>query len=78
MMPYLRMFLGEKQVDEVFISEVLLNSVLGNSVIEEEKQEMLRKHGKEANTAGIAFFMDSMPSALNQFVPLTPRKPGEQ
>jgi len=77
-MPYLRLFLGEQQIDEVFISEVLLNSVLGTSIIEEEKQEMLKKHGKVANTAGLVFFMDSMPSALNQFTPLNPGNPGDE
>jgi hypothetical protein len=43
-MPYLRMFLGDKQVDEVFISEVYVQSILGNHFIEEEKQRMRDKH----------------------------------
>ena len=43
-MPYLRMFLGEQKMDEVFISEVYLESVLGNHFVEEEKQKMMEKH----------------------------------
>jgi len=76
-MPYLRMFLEEQQIDEVFISEVLLNSVLGTSIIEEEKQEMIKKHSKLAQAATFVFCMDAMPSALNQFTPLGQKKTGE-
>jgi len=54
-MPYLRMFLEEQQIDEVFISEVLLNSVLGASIVEEEKQEMIKKHSKLAQATRFVF-----------------------
>ncbi len=76
-MPYLRMFLEEQQIDEVFISEVLLNNVLGASIVEEEKQEMIKKHSKLAQAATFVFCMDAMPSALNQFIPLGKKKTGE-
>jgi len=43
-MPYLRMFLGEQQLDEIFISDVFVESVLGNHFVEEEKKILLDKH----------------------------------
>ncbi len=43
-MPYLRMFLGEQQVDEVFISDVFVESILGKHFLQEEKEIMLHKH----------------------------------
>jgi len=73
-MPYLRMFLEEQQIDEVFISEVLLNSVLGTSIVEEEKQDLIKKHTKLADATRFVFFMDAMPSAFNQFTPLGQKK----
>ena len=77
-MPYLRMFLNEQQIDEVFISEVLLNSVLGTSIVEEEKQEIIKRNAKMANSTTFVFCMDAMPSAFNQFTPLSQRKEDEQ
>ena len=50
-MPYLRMFLGEKQVDEVFISDVFIESILGNHFLQEEKDIMLHKHAITINDA---------------------------
>jgi hypothetical protein len=52
-MAYLRMFLGDQQVDAIFISEIFLESALGNKFIEVEKVLLLQKHavmvqGKEA------------------------------
>ena len=72
------MLLEEQQIDEVFISEVLLNSVLGTSIVEEEKQDMIKKHPKLAHAATFVFCLDAMPSALNQFTPLGQKKPDEQ
>jgi len=71
------MFLDEQQIDEVFISEVLLNSVLGTSIVEEEKQELSKKHARLANHTRFSFCMDAMPSAFNQFTPLTQRHADE-
>jgi hypothetical protein len=68
-MPYLRMFLGERQIDETFISEVLLNSVLSLHILDEEKQEMLLRHADEILSTGMqpAFCVDSIPSVVNNF-----------
>jgi hypothetical protein len=33
-MPYLRMFPGEKQLDEVFFSDVFVDSILGNHFLQ--------------------------------------------
>jgi hypothetical protein len=76
-MPYLRMFLNEQQVDEVFISEVLLNSVLGASILEEEKQELFKRHSKLSDITGFVFCIDAVPSAVNQFTSLDKRKDDE-
>jgi hypothetical protein len=76
-MPYLRMFLNEQQIDEVFISEVLLNSVLGASIIEEEKQELFKRHAKLSPISSFVFCIDAMPSAVNHFTPLNQRKEGK-
>lgn len=75
-MPYLRMFLGEQQIDEVYISEVLLNSVLSLSIIDEEKQRMLKRQANAIRTAESqpVFCLDSVPSAINSFTPLDVKK----
>jgi hypothetical protein len=75
-MPYLRMFLGERQIDETFISEVFLNSVISLHIIDEEKQEMLHRHANEIQSSGIepSFCVDSIPSAVNNFTSLQVKK----
>lgn len=52
-MPYLRMFLGEQQVDEIFISDVFVESVLGSHFVQEEKQRMLDKHATTIKNAKV-------------------------
>ena len=64
-MPYLRMFLGEKQIDEVFISEVFVESILGNHFVAEEKQIMLDKHAGAIKNAALIPFFDFLPPLGN-------------
>jgi hypothetical protein len=52
-MPYLRMFHGEQQIDEVYISEVLMNSVLSLHIVDEEKQSMLKQHANLIRNAEV-------------------------
>jgi hypothetical protein len=75
-MPYLRMFLHEQLIDDVFIPEVLLNSVLSLHIIEEEKQNMLKRHAGSIRSASTppVFYIDSVPSAVNHFTPLDIKK----
>lgn len=75
-MPYLRMLLGEQQIDEVFISEVLLNSVLSLYIIDEEKQNMLKRNASIIHNEKLqpVFCLDSVPSAVNDFQPLKLKK----
>lgn len=75
-MPYLRMFLGEQEIDEIFISEVFLQSVLSNHILEEEKQKMLRNHASVIQNAATApfFALDAVPSSINRFTPLSLKK----
>lgn len=75
-MPYLRMFLGEKQIDELFISEVYVQSVLGHHFIEEEKQRMRDKHVMSIRNAQTdpLFVIDAVPSSINYFTPLKPKE----
>ena len=54
-MPYLRMFLRDQQIDEVFISDVFLESVLGSHFLEEEKNIMLKKHSIKNKEADFSF-----------------------
>lgn len=77
-MPYLRMFVGEEQLDEVFIPEVLLAGVTGIHIVEEEKQDMLKRHAdtiRRAETKPV-FYLDAVPSATNYFTSLSPTKKG--
>jgi len=75
-MPYLRMFLGEQQIDEVYISEVLMNSVLSLHIVDEEKQSMLKQHANLIRNSEVQpiFYLDSVPSAVNNFTPLQIKK----
>ena len=75
-MPYLRMFLGEQQIDEIYISEVFLQSVLRNHIIEEEKQKMLEKHRHLFRNSEMipSFTLDSVQSSINNFAPLKHNK----
>jgi hypothetical protein len=70
------MFLGEQQVDEVFIPEVLLNSISSLSFIDEEKQSMLQRNANAIRNATMqpVFCLDSIPSSVNNFQPLMLRK----
>ena len=71
-MPYLRMFLGEQQLDEVFIPEVILNSVIGTHSLEDEKKCLLQKHAvalRNSETKPV-FCVDAVPSSINYFKPL--------
>lgn len=74
-MPYLRMFLAEEKIDEVYISEVLIQSVIGHHTIAEEKQKMLIKHDKLIGRSGNSptFTIDNVSSSLNSFQPVDPR-----
>ena len=71
-MPYLRMFIGERVVDEVYISEMILQTVLGNHSVAEEKQKLLNKHHMDIQNSGKqpTFTLDAVPSAINTFKPL--------
>lgn len=60
-MPYLRMFISEQQLDEVFISDVFTDSVLGNHFIQEEKQRMLDKHDITIKENGMLPYFDLDP-----------------
>lgn len=60
-MPYLRMFISEQQLDEVFISDVFTDSVLGNHFIQEEKQRMLDKHDVTIKKNGTPPYFDLDP-----------------
>jgi hypothetical protein len=60
-MPYLRMFISEQQLDEVFISDVFTDSVLGNHFIQEEKQRMLDKHDVTIKKIGTLPYFDLDP-----------------
>ena len=70
------MFLGEQQIDEAYISEVLLNSVLSLHILDEEKQNMLKQHANSIRVANVqpVFCLDSIPSAINNFMPLDLKK----
>lgn len=75
-MPYLRMFLGEQQLDEVFIPEVLLAGVTGIHIVEEEKQDILKRHAnaiRKVETKPV-FYLDAVPSATNYFTSLKSTK----
>lgn len=75
-MPYLRMLLNDKIVDEVFIPHHLLQSILGKNLVEEEKYKLLEKYASElkrTNTA-VSFCLDSVSSSINSFTPLTAKK----
>jgi hypothetical protein len=63
-MPYLRMFLGEKQLDEVFFSDVFVDSILGNHFLQEEKEIMLHKHAIIIKDAELDPSFDMFPPAL--------------
>jgi hypothetical protein len=75
-MPHLRMFLGEQQIDEVFIPEVLLNGTSLNRLIEEEKQNLIDKHVARLRTAqnSPSFYIELVPSKINAFTPLQLKK----
>ena len=64
-MPYLRMFLGEKQVDEVFISDVFVDSILGNHFLQEEKELMLHKHATSIKDAEFDPSFDMFPPSVS-------------
>lgn len=78
-MPYLRMFLGEKAIDDVYISESFLQSVISNHILEEEKQRMLDKHAPLIRTAFSTpyFVMESVPSTIGGNYPLGTLKKSE-
>jgi hypothetical protein len=71
-MPYLRMFIDNQQVEEVYISEMVLQTVLGNHSIAEEKQRIIDKHQALITQSGKqpSFTIDSIPSKINFFTPL--------
>jgi len=71
-MPYLRMFLGEQKIDEVFIAEVFLKSILGNYFVHKEKQKLLDSHAVLIRKAEMTptFTLDTVPSSVNNFTPL--------
>jgi hypothetical protein len=72
-MPYLRMFLGEKQLDEVFISDVFVDSILGNHFLQEEKELMLHKHATAIKDTELNPSFDVFPpSARMRNFPLSP------
>ena len=64
-MPYLRMFLGHTQVDEIFISDVFVESVLGNHFLEEEKQRMLYKHADTIRNVELDPLFELFPPSNN-------------
>ena len=72
-MPYLRMFIGEQQIDELFISEVYLQSILRNHIIEEEKEKMLQKNKLLFRNTEIipSFTLDSIPKSIDDLTPLS-------
>jgi len=75
-MPYLRMYLADQQIDETFISEVFLQSVLRNHILEEEKQKMLLQHKLVLGKATVmpSFVIDAIPSSINTFTALNLKK----
>lgn len=74
-MPYLRMFLGEQQIDEIYISEVLMNSVLSLHIVDEETKHA-EQHANLIRNATVQpiFYLDSVPSTVNNFTPLQIKK----
>ena len=58
------MFLGGKQVDEIFISDVFVESILGNHFLQEEKQRMLDKHAATIKEAESDPLFDMYPPAI--------------
>ena len=71
-MPYLRMFLGENEIDQMLVSDLLLQSVIGQHAIEEEKERMKEKHLIAIRNSGVEprFTLDNVPSSINFFKPL--------
>jgi len=67
-MPYLRMFLQDQQIDEVFISDVFLESVLGNHFLEEEKNIMLKKHAMVKRNTEAEFSFDLYPPNADHLI----------
>ena len=63
-MPYLRMFLGQTKVDEIFISGVFVESILGNHFLEQEKQKMLLRHADTIRNVELDPFFDLNPPAV--------------
>ena len=64
-MPYLRMFLGHTQVDEIFISDVFVESILGSHFIKEEKQRMVLKHAATIKNVELDPFFDLFPPSID-------------
>jgi hypothetical protein len=71
-MPYLKMLLNEDIVDEVYLSDVLIQSIIGQHSILEEKERLLEKHATRLgkSTHHPVFVIDTLPSAINSFLPL--------
>lgn len=78
-MPYLRMFLGERVIDDVYIPESLLQSVISTHILQEEKQRMIDRHAVAIRSSDLApsFFIESIPSEINSFSPLGAGKKSE-
>ena len=64
-MPYIRMFLDNRQIDEVFISDIFLDSVLGYHFFQEEKQLMLLKHASRIKQLAMEPSFDIFPPLKN-------------
>lgn len=75
-MPHLRMFLGEQQLDEVFIPELLLQNFTLTSVVEQEKHKLAQKHIAKIKQAQQvpSFVLEFVPSKTNNFSPLKLKK----
>ena len=75
-MPHLRMFLGEQQLDEVFIPEILLQNFSLRSIIEQEKHKLVQKHVAKIKKTEQppSFVLEFVPSVTNTFSPLKLKK----
>lgn len=71
-MPYLRMFLDNQPIDEVFISDHLMQTVLGWNIVDEEKQKLQEKHSEiiKRTDLSLSFCVDAVASSTNFFNPL--------
>ena len=66
-MPYLKLFIRDRKLDETYISEALLQSVIGHHTLAGEKEKMLARHEAAISKTDIApsFIIDNTPPPLN-------------